>query len=121
MAKNIGNAAIFIGPIAQVIGVALEIWQIRKEDKQSKLLSEAKLNVLAQFNEIGQDLKREFEDQLQEFEKQIFDQIEDEIEDAQKAYQKSNSTNDETYKALSELRDELSALLKADRKAVILD
>ena len=120
VAKNIGNAAKFIGPIAQVIGVALEIWQIHKEDKQSKLISETKLAVMAQFNEIGQKLKREFEDQLQEVEKQTFDQISDEVENAQNAYQKANLTNDETSKALLELRDELSALLKADRKAVIL-
>lgn len=121
VAKNIGNAAKFIGPAVQVIGVVLEIWQIHKEEKQSKLLSEAKLTVMAEFNEIGQKLKREFEDQLQEVEKETFDRISDEVEDAQNAYQKSISTNDEISKALLELRDELSALLKADRKAVILD
>ena len=116
VAKNIGNVAKFIGPAVQVIGVVLELWQILKEEKQSKMLSEAKLAVMVQFNEIGQKLKREFEDQLQEFEKQTFDQISDEVENAQNAYQKANTTNDETSKALLELRDELNALLKADRK-----
>ena len=121
VAKNIGNAAKFIGPAVQVIGVVWEIWQIHKEEKQSKLLSDAKLTVMAEFNEIGQKLKREFEDQLQEVEKETFDQISDEVENAQNAYQKSISTNDAISKALLELRDELSALLKADRKAIILD
>ena len=74
-----------------------------------------------QFNKIGQELKREFEDQLKEVEKETFDRIVDEVEQAQNAYQKANATNDATSKALLELRDELSALLKADRKAVILD
>lgn len=121
MAKNIGNAAKFIGPLAQGIGIALDIWQIHKEDKQSKLISEAKLKVMAQFNEIRQKLKREFEDQLREVEKQTFDLIADEVENAQNAYQKANTTNDETSKALLELREELSTLLKTDRNAVILD
>ena len=121
VAKNIGIAAKFIGPIAQGIGIGLDILQMRKEDKQSKRISEAKLKVMAQFNEIGQELKREFEDQLREVEKQTFDLIADEVENAQNAYQKANTTNDETSKALLELRDELNALLKADRKAVILD
>ena len=121
VAKNIGNAAKFIGPAAQVIAVGLDIWQMRKEDKQSKLISEAKLAVMAQFNEIGQKLKREFEDQLREVEKQTFDLIADEVENAQNTYQKANLTNDATSKALLELRDELNAFLKADRKAVVLD
>ena len=121
VAKNIGNAAKFIGPATQVIAIGLDIWQIRKEDKQSKLISEAKLAVMAQFNEIGQKLKREFEDQLREVEKQTFDLIADEVENAQNAYQKANTTNDETSKALLELRDELNVLLKSDRNAVILD
>ncbi len=121
VAKNIGNAAKFIGPATQVIAIGLDIWQMRKEDKQSKLISEAKLAVMAQFNEIGQKLKREFEDQLREVEKQTFDLISDEVENAQNAYQKANTTNDETSKALLELRDELNVLLKSDRNAVILD
>ena len=121
MAKNIGIAAKFIGPIAQGIEIGLDILQMRKEDKQSKRISEAKLKVMTQFNEIGQELKREFEDQLREVEKQTFDLIADEVEHAQNAYQKANTTNDETSKALLELRDELNTLLKTDRKAVILD
>lgn len=121
VAKNIGNAAKFIGPAAQVISIFLDMWQIHKEEEHSKLLSEAKLKVMAQFNEMGQKLKREFENQLREVEKQTFDLISDEVENAQNAYQKANTTNDETSKALLELREELSALLKTDRNAVILD
>ncbi|MYD62978.1 MAG: GTPase [Gemmatimonadetes bacterium] len=121
VAKNIGNAAKFVGPANQVISVLFDIWQIQKEEEQSKLLSEAKLKVMAQFNEIGQKLKSEFEDQLQEVEKQTFDQISDEVENEQNAYQKANAINDDTSKALLELRDELNAFLKADRKAIILD
>ncbi len=121
VAKNIGNVAKFIGPATQVISILFNIWQIHKEEEQSKLLSEAKLKVMDQFNKIGQELKREFEDQLKEVEKETFDRIVNEVEQAKNAYQKANLTNDKTSKALLELRDELSALLKADRKAVILD
>ena len=119
VAKNIGNAAKFLGPVVQGVGIGLDILQMRKEDKQSKRISETKLKVMAQFNEIGQELKREFEDQLREVEKQTFGLIADEVENAQNAYQKANLTNDATSKALLELRDELNAFLKADRKAEI--
>ena len=111
----------FISPVTQVISVFLLIWQIYEGRKQTKLFSDVKLAIMAQFNKIGQELKRSFEDRLQEVEKQTFDRIADEVENAQNAYQKANATNDETSKALLKLRNELSALLEADRNAEILD
>ena len=120
VAKKIGNAAKFIDLAEPVIEAGLEIWKMQKEKEQAKLILKAKLDVMAQFNEIGQGLKREFEDQLQEVEKQIFNRIIDEVENAQNAYQKANLTNDEISKSLLELREGLNAILKADRKAIIL-
>lgn len=117
----VGNVVEYIGSAASVISLCLQIWRILQERRQSESISEAKLEVMDKFNKIGQELKKEFEERLQKFEKQTFDRIADEVENAQNAYQKANATNDETSKALLELREELNALLKADRNAEILD
>lgn len=82
IAKNIGNAALFLGPALAVVSIGLDLHSMHKEREYEKQMSDVRRDITSQFKIIAVDLEQQIESQLQEFESQVYVQLENNIAEA---------------------------------------
>ncbi len=117
VAKNIGNAARFLGPAVGILGIAAEAHSQREEAKREQQKLDISRDIQKQFQDISSNIKFQIDEQRLEFEQRIYDDIQSLIEHERQGREFAISTASSNYKTLANIRHDLNAAL-ADVKAL---
>lgn len=118
MAKNIGNAAKFLGPALALVSVGLDILQMQQEHEREKQMSDVRRDITSQFQSIAKDLENQIEIQLFEFEQQVYGEIEKQIAAARLKEEEAISASNTWVKQLAEIRKDFDVIIQYITKAV---
>lgn len=117
IAKNIGNAAKFVGPALALIAVGLDVMDIHQERKREQEMADIRRNITSQFQKVAKDLETQFELSMYEFENQVYGEIEKQINQARQQEEKSVSNSNELVKQLSVIRQNFEVILDYIKRA----
>ncbi|MDY7021003.1 MAG: LeoA/HP0731 family dynamin-like GTPase, partial [Cyanobacteriota bacterium] len=117
IAKNLGNAAKFLGPAMAIVSVGLDLMETIKESEQEQKMAECRQEITSEFQKIGKDLESQIELQLFEFEQQIYGEIEKQISVARRSEEESIAASNTWMKELMEIREKFELILKYITKA----
>ena len=117
MAKNIGNAAKFLGSALALVSVGVDILQMRQEHERERQMSEVRRDITSQFQSIAKDLENQIEIQLFEFEQQVYGQIEKKIAAARQNQEEVIYASNTWVKQLAEIRKDFDGIIQYITKA----
>jgi hypothetical protein len=120
IAKNIGNIGRFcrfLGLVACVASVGLDIMEAQKEYKQEQQMAECRQNITSECIKIGKDLEAQISIQLSEFEAQVYDEIDKKISQTRRLQEETIATSNIRMKGLMEIREKFELILKYIIKA----
>ena len=117
MAKNIGNAAKFLGPAVALVSVGVEILQMRQEHERERQMSDVRRDITSQFQSTAKDLENQIEIQLFEFEQQVYGQIEKKIAAARQNQEEVIYASNTWVKQLAEIRKDFDGIIQYITKA----
>lgn len=117
LAKDIGNSFMIIGNVVAGLGVLAEIYQLYKESKAEKKLSDARLDITSQFIKMGESLKEQINEQLAEIEIKLYGEIENQIAEARRKQEESITSANKGMQQLTQIRNELESILQKITKA----
>jgi GTP-binding protein EngB required for normal cell division len=118
MAKNIGNAAKFLGPALALVSVGVDILQMRQEHERERQMSDVRRDITSQFQSIAKDLENQIEIQLFEFEQQVYGEIEKQIAAARQKEEEVIYASNTWVKHLAEIRKDFDVIIQYITKAV---
>lgn len=113
IAKNIGNAAMFLGPALAVVSIGMDLHTMHKEREYEKKMADVRRDITSQFKSIAVDLEQQIEGQLQEFESQVYVQLERNIAEAR---QQTEAAMVASHAELGQI-----AAIRKDLEAIVLD
>jgi GTP-binding protein EngB required for normal cell division len=117
MAKNIGNAAKFLGPAVALVSVGVDILQMRQEQERERQMSDVRRDITSQFQSIAKDLENQIEIQLFDFEQQVYGEIEKKIAAARLKEEEAISASNTWVKKLAEIRKDFDGIIQYITKA----
>ncbi|MGB3533746.1 MAG: GTPase [Microcoleaceae cyanobacterium] len=116
-AKNLGNAARFLGPFACIASIGLDIMDAHKEHQQEQKMAECRQDITSQCTKNGKDLEAQISIQLSEFEAQVYDEIDKKISETRRNEEETIATSNTSMKELMEIREKFELILKYITKA----
>lgn len=111
IAKNVGNAAKLIGPIAAVITIALEGHTMYQEHKDEQDLADKRRKINSQIKSFVIDLEKQILGQLQEFEFQVYAQLEKNIAEARQQTESAMAASHTEIGQIVAIRKELETII----------
>lgn len=117
IAKNIGNAAKFLGPALAIVSVGVDILQMRQEHERERQMSDVRRDITSQFQSIAKDLENQIEIQLFEFEQQVYGEIEKQIATARQKEEEAIFSSNTWVKQLAEIRKDFDVIIQYITKA----
>jgi uncharacterized protein YidB (DUF937 family) len=117
MAKNIGNAAKFLGPALALVSVGVDILQMRQEHERERQMSDVRRDITSQFQSIAKDLENQIEIQLFEFEQQVYGEIEKQIAAARQKEEEVIYASNTWVKQLADIRKDFDGIIQYITKA----
>jgi len=117
IAKNIGNAAKFLGPALAIVSVGVDIFQMREEHERERQMSDVRRDITSQFQSIAKDLENQIEIQLFEFEQQVYGEIEKQIAAARQKEEEAISSSNTWVKQLADIRKDFDVIIQYITKA----
>lgn len=117
IAKNIGNAAMFLGPALAVVSIGLDLHTMHKEHEHEKKMADVRRDITSQFKLIAVDLEQQIEGQLQEFESQVYVQLEKNIAGARQQTESAMAASHAEIGQIAAIRKELEAIIREVRDA----
>ncbi|MBA3920854.1 MAG: 50S ribosome-binding GTPase [Nostocaceae cyanobacterium] len=111
IAKNIGNAAKFLGPVLAIVSVAVDTAQTIQEHEREQKMADDRRNITSQFQVIAKDLESQIELQLWEFEQQVYSEIDRQIAAARQQEENAISASNQWVKQLAEIRKNFDLIL----------
>ena len=117
IAKNIGNAAKFLGPALAVVSIGVDCFQMHQEREREKQMADIRCDITSQFQKIGKDLENQIELQLWEFEQQVYGEIEKQIIAARKQEEQAIATSNTSVKQFLEIRNNFEVIIRYIQKA----
>lgn len=121
MAKNLGNAAKFLGPAMAVVCIGLDLHAMHKEREYEQQMADIRRDITSQFQTIAIDLEQQIKEQLQEFESQCYDLIEKNIAQARQQIVSVMDLSNKELKQIAAIRPKLEAILQEVQKAAKSD
>lgn len=112
IAKNIGNAAKFLGPAVAVVTVGLDAHEMHQEQKREEQMAAIRSDITSQFQAIAVDLEQQIDTQLHEFESQIYGQIEKNVAEARHQTEAAMGSSDAELSQLASIRQQLESILR---------
>jgi ethanolamine utilization protein EutP (predicted NTPase) len=116
IAKNIGNAAMFLGPALAVFSVGMDLHAMHREREQERQMADIRRDIVSQFKAIAVDLEQQIEAQLREFESQVYGQLEKNIDEARQNTESAMAASHSELGQLAAIRRELEALIQEVQK-----
>ncbi|MEG4217825.1 50S ribosome-binding GTPase [Microcoleus sp. Pol14C6] len=117
IAKNIGNAAKFLGPALAIVSVGVDILQMQQEHERERQMADIRRDITSQFQSIAKDLENQIELQLWEFEQQVYGEIEKQISAARQKEEEAISASNTWVKQLAEIRKDFDLIIQYITKA----
>lgn len=117
IAKNIGNAAKFLGPALAIVSVGIDILQMQQEHEREMQMADVRRDITSQFQSIAKDLENQIEIQLFEFEQQVYGEIEKQIAAARQKEEVAISASNTWVQQLAEIRKDFDAIIQYITKA----
>jgi len=117
IAKNIGNAAKFLGPALALVSVGVELLQMQQEHQREQEMADIRRDITSQFQVIAKDLENQIEIQLWEFEGQVYGEIEKQILVARQKEEDAIASSNTSVKQLAEIRKDFELILRYITKA----
>ena len=117
IAKNIGNAAKFLGPAVALIAVGVDIHASIQEKQREKQMADVRRDITSQFQAIAKDLENQMELQLREVESQVYGEIEKQIATARQQEESAIAASNTWVKQLAEIRSDFDLILRYITKA----
>jgi len=117
MAKNIGNAAKFLGPALALVSVGVDILQMRQEHERERQMSDVRRDITSKFQSTAKDLENQIEIQLFEFEQQVYGEIEKKIAAARQNQEEVIYASNTWVKQLAEIRKDFDGIIQYITKA----
>ncbi len=111
LAKNIGNAAKFLGPIVSGLSLAADVYEVAQEEERDKNLADARRQITSQFIAMSKDLESQVEQQLREVEAQVYGEIEKQIAESRQQEEEAIVSSNTWIKELSEIRQNFEFIL----------
>lgn len=111
IAKNIGNAAMFLGPALAVVSIGLDAYTTHQEYERERRMAEIRQDITSQFQKGAKDLERQIESNLREFEAAVYGKIEQDIAAARQQEENSIALSNSWVKQLAEIRKEFEAVI----------
>jgi hypothetical protein len=114
IAKNIGNAAKFLGPalaVISVISVGMELHKMHEEHKNEQKKADVRRDIISTFKKIAVDLERQIEEQCQEFESQVYGQLEKNISEARQQTESAMAASNAEIRQIAAIRKGLEAII----------
>lgn len=111
VAKNIGNAAKFLGPVLAIASVAVDIHEMQQEQEREKQMADARRDITSQFQAIAKDLETQVEIQLWEFDAQVYGEIEKQIAAARRKEEEAIASSNKWAKQLVEIRQDFEGII----------
>lgn len=112
IAKNIGNAAKFLGPALALVAVGVDLLQMQQERQREQEMANIRRDITSQFQVIAKDLENQIEIQLREFEGQVYGEIEKQIAGARQQEENAIATANTWVKQLAETRKDFELILR---------
>ncbi|MEO0970624.1 MAG: LeoA/HP0731 family dynamin-like GTPase, partial [Cyanobacteria bacterium J06639_18] len=117
IAKNIGNAAKFLGPALLIVGVAADAYSMHQEKQREQKMAEIRQDITSQFQKLAKDLENQIQLQLWEFEQQVYNQIDKQILEARQQEENAIAASNTWVKQLAEVRQDFESILRYITKA----
>lgn len=117
IAKNIGNAAMFLGPALAVVSIGLDIHTIHQEHEYERKMADVRRDITSQFKAITVDLEQQIEGQLYEFETQVYGQLEQNISEARQQTETAMATSNTELAQLAAVRHKFELILQDIQRA----
>jgi Skp family chaperone for outer membrane proteins len=111
IAKNIGNAAKFLGPALAVVSVGVDILQMQQEQQREKEMADVRRDITSQFQALAKDLENQIQIQLWEFEKQVYGEIDKQIAAARHQQEEAIAASNTQVRQLAEIRKDFEAII----------
>lgn len=119
IAKNIGNAAIFLGPALAVVSVGMDLHTMHQEREHEKKMADVRRDITSQFKAIAVDLTQQVEEQLQEFEFQVYAQLEKNVAEARQQTESATAASHSELSKLANIRKELESIIQEVQRAAM--
>lgn len=110
VAKTLGNFAKFLGPIAAIGSVGIELIQMQREHQREKEMADIRRDITSQFQALAEGLENQIEVQLREFEKQVYGEIEKQVAAARHQQEEAIAASNTWVKQLAEIRRDFEAI-----------
>lgn len=110
IAKNIGNAAKFLGPALAIVSVGVDLLQMQQEQQQEKQMADSRSDITSQFQTIAKNLESKIDIQLQEVEAQVYGEIDNQIAAARQQEESAIASSNKWVKQLAEIRKDFEAI-----------
>lgn len=111
VAKNIGNAAKFLGPVLAIASVAVDVYDMQQEQEREKQMADARRDITSQFQAIAKDLENQVEIQLWQFEAQVYGEIERQIKAARQKEEEAIASSNKWVGQLAEIRKDFEGII----------
>jgi hypothetical protein len=116
-AKNIGNAAMFLGPALSLLTVATDAYSMHQEKQREQKMADIRYDITSQFQSIAKDLENQIHLQLWEFEQQVYSEIDKQIAAARQQEESAIAASNIWVKQLAEIRKDFDLILRYISKA----
>lgn len=110
IAKNMGNAAKFLGPALAIVSVGVDLLQMQQEQQQEKQMADIRRDITSQFQTIAKDLESQVEMQLREVQAQVYGEIDNQIAVARQQEENAIASSNKWVKQLAEIRKDFEAI-----------
>lgn len=119
IAKNIGNAAMFLGPALAVLSIGMDLHTMHKEHEYEKKMADVRRDITSQFEMLAVDLEQQIKEQLQGFELQVYTQIEKDITEARQKTELAMAASHAEMGQIAEIRESLKAIILAVQRVSV--
>ena len=111
IAKNLGNAAMFLGPALALVSLASDAYTAQQEQQREKQMADIRSDITSQFQAIAKNLENQMELQLREFEQQVYGEIEQQIINARQQEENAIAASNTWVKRVLEIRQDFELML----------
>jgi GTP-binding protein EngB required for normal cell division len=112
IAKNIGNAAKFLGPALALVSFGMDVMTVIEEHKREKEMADVRRDITSQFQSLAKELEHQIDLQLYEFEAQVYGEIEKQISLARQQQENTITQSNVWMKELVEIRTNFELILE---------
>ena len=111
LAKNIGNAVVVVGVVLSVVSLFADIISEAEADENERKISEAKSELLNEYEHVGSLITKSFNDALRKVESDVFDQVDNMVSGIRVAHETNMASSNHVMAEIVTIRTMAKTLL----------